>query len=354
MIQMLLAACAAGAFSLVGTPFYIRLLRSRGVGQEIREDGPDTHHVKRGTPTMGGVVILLSVVLAYWVSHVPISSTPKPVTWRALLVLFAGCGMGLLGFFDDFLKYRNQRSLGLNKTAKIVGQVVIAFVFGVLAINFTGALREISFVRPIGITLPAVVFVLWVLFLFAATSNAVNLTDGLDGLAAGSSTFVFGAYVLISFWQFRHPLFYFPDVVERGLEPAVLDLAVVAAAFTGACLGFLWWNTNPARIFMGDTGSLGLGGALAALAILTRTELLLPVLGGLFVIETLSVIVQVIAFRGFGGRRVFKMAPVHHHFEIIGWPEMTVIVRFWIIAAICVVVGMGLFYTDWLRYGAVQ
>lgn len=351
MIQLLMAAMTAGVLTLVGTPFFIRFLRSRGVGQEIREDGPDTHHVKRGTPTMGGVVILAAVVVAYVVAHAPVWSTPRPISYRALLVLFGGCAMGLLGFLDDFLKYRNQRSLGLNKTAKILGQVAIAIVFAVLALRYTGVSTSVSFVRPTTLVLPIGLFVLLVLLLFAGAANGVNLTDGLDGLAAGSANFVFAAFVLIAFWQFRHPAFYFPDLVAQGLEPQILDLAVVAAAFMGACVGFLWWNTNPARIFMGDTGSLGLGGALAALALLTNTELLLLVLGGLFVLETVSVIIQVFSFRVFG-RRVFKMAPIHHHFELMGWPEITVIVRFWIISAIFVTLGMGVFYSDWLRFGA--
>ena len=352
MIQLLVAAMTGGLLTLAGTPLFIRFLRARGVGQEIREDGPHTHHVKRGTPTMGGVVILLAVIAAYVLAHAPIWSSPRPITYRALLVLFGGCGMGLLGFLDDFLKYRNQRSLGLNKTAKIVGQVVIATAFAALALRYTGVSTAVSFVRPTTLVLPVGLFIVFVLLLFAGASNGVNLTDGLDGLAAGSATFVFAAFVLVAFWQFRHPAFYFPDLAE-GLEPQILDLAVVAAAFTGACVGFLWWNTNPARIFMGDTGALGLGGALAALAVLTNTELLLLVIGGLFVIETLSVIVQVFSFHAFG-RRVFKMAPIHHHFELVGWPEITVIVRFWIISASCVTLGMGLFYSDWLRFGAAE
>jgi phospho-N-acetylmuramoyl-pentapeptide-transferase len=174
------------------------------------------------------------------------------------------------------------------------------------------------------------------------TSNAVNLTDGMDGLAAGSATLVFGAFMVICFWQFRHPFVY-------GVEPAsAIDLAVVAGALTGACGGFLWWNAAPARVFMGDTGSLAIGGAMAGLALLSKVVLLLPILGGLYVVETLSVIAQIISFRGFH-RRVLRMAPIHHHFEVSGWPEFTVIVRFWLFAGVCVALALGLFYADFIN-----
>ncbi|MCC7075977.1 MAG: phospho-N-acetylmuramoyl-pentapeptide-transferase [Acidimicrobiia bacterium] len=343
MIALLAAAGMGTILALIGTPFFIRWLRLRDIGQEIREDGPRTHRVKHGTPTMGGIVILGAALCGYLFSHLPLFSAGRAITVNGILVLFAGVCMGLLGFLDDYLKYRNQRSLGLNKKSKTIGQIVIALVFAILVQRYTGGSTQISFVRPIGPALPVWLFAIWVLLLFVATSNAVNLTDGLDGLAAGSSNLVFGAFVLIAFWQFRHPAYY-------GLAQS-LDLAVVAAAFAGACAGFLWWNANPARIFMGDTGALGLGGAIAALAFLTNTQLLLLVLGGIFVLETLSVIAQVFAFRVFG-RRVLRMAPIHHHFEIVGWPETTVIVRFWIIAGFCVTFGVGLFYADWLSSGA--
>lgn len=343
MIALLAAAGMGTILALIGTPFFIRWLRLRDIGQEIREDGPRTHRVKHGTPTMGGIVILGAALCGYLFSHLPLFSAGRAITVNGILVLFAGVAMGLLGFLDDYLKYRNQRSLGLNKKSKTIGQIVIALVFAILVQRYTGGSTQISFVRPIGPALPVWLFAIWVLLLFVATSNAVNLTDGLDGLAAGSSNLVFGAFVLIAFWQFRHPAYY-------GLAQS-LDLAVVAAAFAGACAGFLWWNANPARIFMGDTGALGLGGAIAALAFLTNTQLLLLVLGGIFVLETLSVIAQVFAFRVFG-RRVLRMAPIHHHFEIVGWPETTVIVRFWIIAGFCVTFGVGLFYADWLSSGA--
>jgi phospho-N-acetylmuramoyl-pentapeptide-transferase len=234
---------------------------------------------------------------------------------------------------------------------------VVAIAFGVLATRFvhrglSPASTHLSFVRDYGLDFGAVAFVLWAYFMIAATSNGVNLTDGLDGLASGASCMVFGAYVIIAFWQFGNNC-----LTQAGgncynvRDP--LDIAVVSAAAMGACFGFLWWNASPARIFMGDTGSLALGGALAGIAMTTRTELLLIVLGGLYVVEAASVIVQVIAFRFFR-RRVFNMAPVHHHFELAGWNENTVIVRFWIIAGLAVAFGLGVFYAEFLSQGPLQ
>ena len=202
-----------------------------------------------------------------------------------------------------------------------------------------GVSTELSFVRPLGIDLGPVLFFLLVLFMLTATANGVNLTDGLDGLVAGSSALVFGAFVLIAFWQSRNPSFYNVD--------GALDLAVFSAAVLGSALAFLWWNAAPAKIIMGDTGSHAIGGAMAALAILTNTQLLLIILGGLYVMETVSVIMQVVSFRAFG-RRIFRMAPIHHHFELKGWPETTVIIRFWILSGIMVAVGIGIFYADWV------
>src|SRR3712207_5571784 len=262
-------------------------------------------------------------------------------------------GLGTVGFLDDYLKIRYRRSLGLNKTAKLVGQLVIGLAFAVLALlskdedGIAVASRSISFVRDIGqLTVPAVVFAALAYLFIAGFSNAVNLTDGLDGLAAGCSAMVFGAYVVMSFWQFTHDCT--ADLVDGCYEVRdPLDVTLVAAAAMGACLGFLWWNTSPARIFMGDTGSLALGGLLAGLAIVTRTELLLVVLGGLFVAVTLSVVIQVAFFRA-TRQRVFRMAPLHHHFELAGWAENTVIVRFWLVTGMAVAFGLGLFYADWL------
>jgi phospho-N-acetylmuramoyl-pentapeptide-transferase len=349
MRTVLVAALVALVVSLVGTPFAIKGLRGRGYGQLIRDDGPTTHHVKRGTPTMGGLVIILAILLAYIASHL---LALRGVTASGLLVLMLMTGLGLVGFIDDFIKIRKQRSLGLTKAAKFAGQAIVAIAFGVLAIHFsnehglTPASTHLSFTTDYTIDFAAFGFVVWAYLMVTAASNGVNLTDGLDGLATGASCMVFGAYVIIAYWQFRnncvgHPIHNCYAVRDP------LDITVIAAAAMGACFGFLWWNAPPAQIFMGDTGSLAIGGLLAGIAMTTRTDLLLLILGGLFVIETLSVIIQVAAFRGFG-RRVFRMAPLHHHFELVGWNEITVIVRFWIIAGLAVAFGLGVFYAAFL------
>jgi phospho-N-acetylmuramoyl-pentapeptide-transferase len=346
---VLVAALVALIVSLVGTPFAIKGLRGRGYGQLIRDDGPTTHHVKRGTPTMGGLVIILAILVAYVAAHL---LALRGVTASGLLVLMLMTGLGLVGFIDDFIKIRKQRSLGLTKAAKFAGQAVVAVAFGVLAIHFsndhglTPASSHLSFTSDYTIDFAAFGFVVWAYLMVTAASNGVNLTDGLDGLATGASCMVFGAYVIIAYWQFRnncvgHPIHNCYNVRDP------LDITTIAAAAMGACFGFLWWNAPPAGIFMGDTGSLAIGGLLAGIAMTTRTDLLLLILGGLFVIETLSVIIQVAAFRGFG-RRVFRMAPLHHHFELAGWNEITVIVRFWIIAGLAVAFGLGVFYAAFL------
>ena len=347
MRAVLLAALVALVVSLVGTPFAIRLFRAQGYGQLIRDDGPEAHHTKRGTPTMGGAIIIVASILGYVVAHV----IGQDFTASGLLVLFAMFGLGVVGFADDFIKIRKQRSLGLTARTKFFGQLVVAVGFAVLALNFVGAdITRVSFVRDTAINLGAVGFVIWAYVMISATSNGVNLTDGLDGLASGSAAMVFAAYVVITFWQFGNRCT--QGVAAAGCYDVrdPLDLAIVAAAAMGACFGFLWWNAAPAKIFMGDTGSLSLGGTLAAMAILSRTELLLIILGGLFVVETLSVILQV-AFFKIAKRRVFNMAPVHHHFELAGWPEFTVIVRFWIVAGLAVAFGLGLFYAEYLSHG---
>ena len=348
MRQILIAAAVGLMVTLLGTPIAIRLFRVWGWGQRIREDGPHTHLEKMGTPTMGGTVMILAIVAGYVVTRLVFTT----VTAAGLAVLLATVLLGLLGFVDDYIKVRRRRSLGLSKTAKIIGQALVAIAFGAVAVQAANVPAELSFVRTTGLDL-GVFFYVWIFVILAASSNAVNLTDGLDGLASGSSILVLSAYVFIAFWQFRHTCAAGPQDACYPIDVnAALDVAIVAAAAVGATAGFLWWNAAPARIFMGDTGSLALGGLMGALAIVTNTQLLLVVLGGLFVIETTSVIVQVIAFRGFG-RRVFKMSPIHHHFELAGWPEFTVIVRFWILAGLTVAIGLGLFYTEFIARGGL-
>jgi len=358
MIALLLAAVLSLLYSLLLTPIFIRLFTKLRWGQFIREDGPKSHFAKRGTPTMGGLVFLSGATLAYFTAKAIMG---EPVSASALLVLMMALGLGAVGFIDDFLKTHKQQSLGLGGWTKIVGQILVAAPFAILSIRFandagvTPASTRVSLFRDLPLDLFAwgagigiVLFILWVIVLVVSASNAVNVTDGLDGLAGGAAILALGAYVLIGFWQFNQRCAV--NIGEAGCyvvrDP--LDLAVVAAALVGGLVGFLWWNTNPAHIYMGDTGSLGIGGAIAALAILTQTELLLLVIGGLFVIEAGSVIVQRLYFKITKGKRIFLMSPIHHHFELKGWAEVTVVVRFWIIAAAFAIGGVGLFYAEWV------
>jgi len=353
---VLLAAGFSLVLSMLGTPLFITFLTRRGYGQFIRDDGPTSHHTKRGTPTMGGALIIGASLTAYGGAHL---FTLTPLTVSGILVLFLMSGLGLVGFLDDYIKITKQRSLGLRTKEKLAGQTVVAVIFAVLALQFpnsrfrTPAVPFVSFVRDTnvnfaftGTLLGLVLFVIWANLMIAGTSNGVNLTDGLDGLATGTSVMVFASYVLISIWEFNQNCQSNPGVnCYEVRDPH--DLAVVAAALMGSCFGFLWWNASPAKIFMGDTGSLALGGAMAGLAITTRTELLIVILGGLFVIITLSVIIQVGWFK-MTGNRVFRMAPLQHHFELAGWDEITIVIRFWIIAGLFVALGLGLFYAEWV------
>nr|WP_218882166.1 phospho-N-acetylmuramoyl-pentapeptide-transferase [Nesterenkonia xinjiangensis] len=351
--------------TLLGTPLFIRLLVKRSYGQFIRDDGPTSHHVKRGTPTMGGAVIVLAVVVAYFVTHLFLVLTREQTTGptaSGMLLLLLMVGMGLVGFADDFAKISRKQSLGLTPWAKITGQAVVGVLFAVLALNFpdprgiTPGSTAISFVRETALDLAfagpilgAILFVIWANVIATATTNGVNLTDGLDGLAAGATAMVTAAYTIMSIWQSNQScggVRAVDAVCYQVRDP--MDLALLAGIVTGALIGFLWWNTSPAKIFMGDTGSLALGGALAAFAILSHTQLLFVILGGLFVIITLSVIIQVGFFKISGGRRVFLMAPLQHHFELKGWAEVTVVVRFWIIGALTVGMGMAVFYGEWV------
>jgi phospho-N-acetylmuramoyl-pentapeptide-transferase len=343
----------AAGFSLLvalfGTPLAIRIFTRRGYGQEIREEGPAAHATKRGTPTMGGTVIVIAALAGYIFGHV---ITDYPASASGVLVLMLMTGLGLVGFLDDFIKIYKQRSLGLRSGAKLGGQCVVGALFAILVLHYpdrfsvTPADASLSFLRDFGPALGVLPFVLWIILLIAGWSNAVNLTDGLDGLATGATVQVLAAYVLIANWQFRNDC---PPGVGAHCyvvrDP--LDLAVVAASVLGACFGFLWWNAPPARIFMGDTGSLALGGVLAGLAVCTKTQLLLVILGGLFVIITLSVVIQVGSFK-MTGRRVFRMAPLQHHFELLGWAETTIVIRFWLICGLFIALGLGIFYIEWL------
>jgi phospho-N-acetylmuramoyl-pentapeptide-transferase len=358
-VRLVLVSAAVGLLvGLFGTPLLIRLLRAHGYAQAIRTDTDaatyPAHEAKRGTPSMGGLTIVGGTLLGYALAHLYGVTSPSA---SGLLVLFLMTGLAAVGFADDYIKIFKQRSTGLRARTKLVGQAVVSVAFALLSVQFADdrgvapASRAISFVRDTPWVLPTAAFVLWVYVMVAATSNGVNLTDGLDGLATGASAIVFGSYVVISIWQFTH-------ACSDGLLPKCyevrdpLDLAVIAAGLVGACFGFLWWNASPAQIFMGDTGSLALGGAMAGLALISRTELLLVLLGGLFVLITASVILQVASFR-LTRRRVFLMAPLQHHFEMKGWGEVTIVIRFWIIAGLSAGLGLGVFYAEWVSGGLV-
>lgn len=325
MSQLLLAAFAFSLFgALVLGPLAIPFLRRLKFGQRVRDEGPKSHLSKAGTPTMGAVIFLLPALLATVVW--------APFNTLTLLVLLATISHGLLGFLDDFLKISKKRSLGLRAREKLAVQVAIAvFVALVASLPATGTPSSLGLGLGTALRVPylnlqldlGLYYIPFVVLLFLGTANAVNLTDGLDGLLAGSSLVTFAAYALIA------------------LARQQLELATFALTVAGGSLGFLWYNRHPARVFMGDTGSLALGGALATLAVLTKTELFLVVLGGLYVLEALSVILQVASYR-LTGRRIFRMSPLHHHFELMGWPETKVVARFWLANLLFTAAGLYL------------
>jgi phospho-N-acetylmuramoyl-pentapeptide-transferase len=313
-------------------PLWIRLLRFRNIGQQVRADGPQGHLVKQGTPTMGGVLIVLVVAGIY----IALGEVGR----SGIIALVALLGCGMLGFIDDYAKVVHERSLGIRPRAKIAGQALVAFGIGMLAVNWghvttdvllpwggrvdLGVLTSRIEVGGFDLAFPWLYLAL-VFFMVISFSNTVNLTDGLDGLAAGTVMIVMLAFAGIAFMQDN------------------LELALFAASVAGACLGFLWYNSYPADIFMGDTGSLGLGAAIATLGVVTKTELLTPLIGGIYVAEGLSVILQVASYK-LTRKRIFRMAPIHHHFEMKGWSETKVMVRFWIVTGILAGAGFALWF----------
>ncbi|MFZ1381772.1 MAG: phospho-N-acetylmuramoyl-pentapeptide-transferase [Scrofimicrobium sp.] len=358
MIGVIGAFTIALVVSIAGTPLLIKYLVQHEYGQFIRQDGPTSHHVKRGTPTMGGLVIILAIVVGVFVGSAINGSWPRYSAWLLMLLLV---GLGFIGFLDDFIKISKHRSLGLHAWAKIAGQIAVGTAFAILALvnpnssGLTPGSMWISFTNNLsinltfaGIALGVILFVLWVNFLVAAWSNAVNLTDGLDGLATGASIAAFAGYTLIAFWQFSQSC-------VRVAEPYVgcyatrdpLAIAIICASVVGALIGFLWWNTSPAQIFMGDTGALALGGVFAGVSILTHTEFIAILIGGLYFVILMSDVIQIGSFK-LRGKRVFRMAPLHHHFELKGWKEVTIVTRFWIVAALFVFAGVGVFYLEWV------
>jgi phospho-N-acetylmuramoyl-pentapeptide-transferase len=350
VVTILLSSAISMVVALLGTRPVISVLRKRKLGQQVRTgENMPAHMERNGTPSMGGIVIIIASLVGYLGGHL---LTRDPMTVSGILVLFLMTGLGLVGFVDDFLKLFMRRSLGLRSGAKLLGQVLVGGIFAILAIRFpdsydlTPASEHLSFDADFGVSIGAVFFVILAVVMVTATSNAVNITDGLDGLATGASILVLAAYVLIGNWQWRNTCT--SSTLASNCYPVrdPLDAAVVASVVMGACFGFLWWNAPPAKIWMGDTGSLALGGTLAGLAIVTHTDLLLLILCGLFVIVTMSVVIQVTSYKT-RRKRVFKIAPLHHHFEMVGWAESTIVVRFWLIAAMFVALGLGIFYISW-------
>ncbi|MDC4233079.1 phospho-N-acetylmuramoyl-pentapeptide-transferase [Actinomyces sp. B33] len=360
MIGIIAAFIIAMGLSIGTTPLLIRYLVTHQYGQFIRQDGPTQHLTKRGTPTMGGLVIIVAAVAA-WIIGASIAGVGP--SWSGACLAFLVVGLGTIGLLDDGIKIMRQRSLGLHAGAKLLGQIGVASLFAWAVLSrpnhdgVTPASMAVSVTRPTALTFAAaglivgaILFLLWTNFVVAAWSNAVNLTDGLDGLATGCSIFVFGAYTFIAYFQRLQSC-----GIGDGLENASacyttrdpLDLAIFSAALVGSLAGFLWWNASPAQIFMGDTGALALGGAVAGLSMLTHTEFLAIVIGGLFVAVTLSDVIQISVFK-MTRRRVFRMAPLHHHFELTGWQEVTIVIRFWLVAAIFAIAGAGLFYAEWV------
>jgi phospho-N-acetylmuramoyl-pentapeptide-transferase len=318
MGEVLIAGMAAMLICIFLGPKFIEYLRVREFGQNIREEGPQGHHTKAGTPTMGGLIVFASICVPYLVL-----SNRDP---QSLTVFGVALGCAAIGFADDYIKIVKRRSLGLSARWKIFGQVVLALILWWVARNEVGIEPILYFrIGDASVDLGPVLYFVLVFLVLSGFSNGVNLTDGLDGLAAGCCAIVFLAYTAISF-----------------IANEQQDLALLSACFVGACIGFLWFNAFPASIFMGDTGSLGLGGAIGALAVMTQTEVLLLIIGGIFVIEALSVAIQVFSFKTFR-RRVFLMAPLHHHFEMMAWSETKIMLRFWIIAAVCSGIGFTLY-----------
>lgn len=359
MKALLIGSAIAIVLSLVGTRYAIGLFGRIGFGQPTRVDGPTSHHVKRGTPTMGGAVIVLTSVVAYLAATLISGRLPSASGWLALLLL-VGCGA--IGFLDDYIKVFTQDNRGLSPRWKIVGQAVVALGFGILATQFftdshgvRPASMYLSTTHDWGIKLPLVVVLLVIWFMVTATSNATNIVDGADGLLAGCAAMVFGAYALLNVWQSGQRCHSPSSTALDSQCYSVrdpLDLAVLSATIAAACVGFLWWNAKPARIFMGDVGSLALGGVLAGLAIMSRTELLLIVLGGIFVLDTMTVLIQRYYFkltRLLTGtpKRIFPIAPIHHYFDDI-WGEAAMVIRMWIVCGVCVLAGLGIFYVAWL------
>lgn len=344
MIAVMIAGAVATIVSLLGTRYLIIFFQRHGHGQPIlgKEDrGPEHHMVKQGTPTMGGIAIIVAAFIGWMVAHVRdiAFSDQAMIVWLGILA------MSFMGLLDDWIKVRRRHNRGIFWKQKNYVTMLMSVGLAWALVSATGINESISLVRAndLGFEVPSIVWIIWAGIIVWATTNAVNVTDGLDGLAGGSALMGFGAFTIIAYWGFRNP-----EVYGAIVNP--LDMGVMAAGFGGACLGFLWWNAAPARIFMGDVGALGIGSALALMALTLNTHLLLILICGINVIEAGSVAIQMGVFKASGRKkRLFRMSPIHHHFELIGWPETTVIIRFWLISAICVASALGIFIADYTR-----
>jgi phospho-N-acetylmuramoyl-pentapeptide-transferase len=343
VINLLIAALVSTVVSVLATNVLILFFRRRGKGQPIlgKEDRGPEHQHKAGTPTMGGIAIIAAALAGYMAAHMRQGIVFSD---QAQIVIIGILGMAAIGFVDDFLKVRRMRNRGVFWKVKNIVVLLVAAAPVWLLLNATSISRTISFTRydwP-GWQVPLVLWFMFAVFIVYSTTHAVNVTDGLDGLAGGAALFSFLAFTIIAFWGFRNPAVY--GIVNP------LDISVLAVAFAGACGGFLWWNAAPAKIFMGDVGALGIGAGIGLLALTTNTQLLLPLIAGLNVIEILSVALQMGVYRLSGRRRrLFKLSPIHHHFELVGWPETRVIIRFWLIAGGLVAIAMGIYIADFTR-----
>jgi len=353
-MQSILLALALGlGLSALGTPFLINLLLRHGIGSQPRVDGVQAHLRKRGTPTLGGAMVLAAGTIAYALAHVSYGRQRFAIhapSASALIALATMWSLGAVGAWDDLVSATRRRSLGLSPAAKTVCQAVVSVGLTVAVLHWAHLKPQISWAGTPFLTVPVAVFGVCVFVLVWVFSNGVNIVDGTDGLATGSSSFALFVYLVIAFWEFRHTSVY----VRSGL----FDAALLIAAVLGACAGFLWWNAPPARIILGDAGAMALGGLLVSTALVTRTQLLLPVIGALFVADYASSLMQIAFFKltkrfwphpNGGGRRIFAMAPVHHHFEMKGWPEITVTIRFWLVAGLLGSLGLALFYMHFLK-----
>jgi phospho-N-acetylmuramoyl-pentapeptide-transferase len=346
VIAIMIAGAVATVLSLFGTRFLILFFQRRGQGQPIlgsEDHGPVHHMGKQGTPTMGGLAIIVAAFIGWVVAHI----RELAFSDQAMIVWVGVLAMAGMGFLDDWIKVRKRHNRGIFWKQKNYITMAMSFLLAWWLVAGTGISETISLTRggDLGFDVPQVVWILWAGLLIWATTNAVNVTDGLDGLAGGSALMGFGAFMIIGYWVFRNPDIY--SVVNP------LDIGVMAAAFAGACLGFLWWNAAPARIFMGDVGALGIGAALAFMALTLNTHLLLVLICGINVVEAGSVAIQMGVFKASGRRRrLFKMSPIHHHFELSGWPETTVIIRFWLLSAVFVALALGVFIADFTTVAA--